>query len=153
SKGGGSRRLLVGEVTQLVRVGRKVVELGLWSQDVLPRSPSEDAQIAPPEMQQWHERLGILRTVARWPAPERTREVVARRLKPARQLDAKQTDRRRKNVDEPHVGLELQAADDAGTAHDEWHPERRLVDEETVQCLFMVPKSLAVIRCHDQQRS
>ena len=65
SQSGGLCRLFFHDVAPFMRIRRKVVELGSRGQHVLPRSSPEDAQIAPAEMEQRHQRLGILRAGAR----------------------------------------------------------------------------------------
>ena len=79
AKRGGAIGLRRDEVVLLVRVGRQIEELRLRCEDVFPRSSTQHAQIAPPEMQQRDQRFGVLRALGRrsCAASQRTGEIVA----------------------------------------------------------------------------
>jgi hypothetical protein len=151
--GRGPGFLFACEVAALARVRAQVVELGARGLDVLEAPLADHAQVAPAELQQRHERLGIGRGLVglRRSAQGRGQAAAGERELPGRG-ETRQLEDRREDVDEPQRALEAAARRDAGCPHQERDPQGRLVDEEAVQALVVLAEALAVVGSDDERR-
>ena len=131
-----ARRLDLGQVAPLPRIVLEVVELRARRLDVLPLPLPDRAQVAPPVMQTWLQRLGVGHRRGRRLLPlQRRYQALAGEGGSCRGWHTDQLQKRREQVDGANGDGNAPAGHHAGSAEKQRHRQGGLVDEESVSHL------------------
>ena len=68
------------------------------------------------------------------------------------ELQTRVVEERRGDVDPPGDRVDHAPFGDADPGHDPGHPQRRVIDEDAVGVLAVLPEALAVVRGHEHER-
>ena len=140
------------EVRLLAGIGTEVIELGTRRSDPLPSVVSHAEERGHSEALLGEACLGVLRDVRRRHAPLKGRQQVEalRRLAAGKPEDGED---RRHDVDVPHGPVVRGARGEGGRqTPDQRHVDRRIVDEDPVRRLPVLPEALAVVGGEDDER-
>ncbi len=145
-------RPLAREVAPLAGVLAQVVELGARRLHVLEAPLADHAQVAPAELQQRHEGLGVGGGLLRLGATPKRRGQAPARERALGRGQPGELEHGREEIDEPYRALEAASLRNPRRAHQERHVQRRLIGEEAVQALLVLAEPFAVVGEDDERR-